>query len=71
MPAFVDASKVRGKRDPGYCYLRAGFRLVGKSRAGLLVWQMLEREMPAPEPALGSQGLLFAATDDLSSRDIA
>jgi len=26
---FVDAAKVRHKRDPGRCYLKAGFRRVG------------------------------------------
>lgn len=48
MVTFVDASKVRRKRDPGRCYLRAGFRPAGKTKGGLLVFQMLPHEMPDP-----------------------
>lgn len=48
---FVDPSKVRGKRDPGYCYLMAGFRLAGRTKSGLLAFQLLPAEMPAPSPA--------------------
>ena len=47
---FVDASKVRPKRDPGRCYLRAGFRHAGFTKAGLWAFQMLPAEMPAPLP---------------------
>jgi hypothetical protein len=51
MVTFVDAAKVRRKRDPGRCYLRAGFRFVGTTRGGLIVLQMLPGEMPeASEP---------------------
>jgi hypothetical protein len=46
---FVDASMVRHKRDPGRCYLRAGFRAVGITKGGLLAFQMLPAEMPAAE----------------------
>lgn len=45
---FVDASMVRHKRDPGRCYLRAGFHAVGATKGGLLVFQMLPAEMPEP-----------------------
>jgi hypothetical protein len=45
---FVDASMVRHKRDPGRCYLRAGFRAAGLTKGGLLAFQMLPAEMPAP-----------------------
>jgi hypothetical protein len=59
---FVDASKVRRKRDPGRCYLRAGFRHVGYTAGGLWALQLLPAEFPAPEralaPAIG--GPLFA-----------
>ena len=50
---FVDPDKVRRKRDPGRCYLRAGFRHVGETQKGLLAFQMLEAEMPAPRSAAG------------------
>ena len=56
---FVDASKVRHKRDPGRCYRKAGFRLVGQTKGGLLAWQMLPQEMPALEAPLGWQAPLF------------
>lgn len=45
---FVDAGKVRHKRDPGRCYLRAGFSRVGETKGGLVALQMLPAEMPAP-----------------------
>lgn len=55
MVTFVDPSKVRRKRDPGRCYLRAGFRRVGMTRdAKLIALQMLPSDMPDPLPALGS-----------------
>lgn len=45
---FVHAAKVKAKRDPGYCYLMAGFRNVGKTKGGLIALQMLPDEMPEP-----------------------
>lgn len=46
--SFVDASKVRRKRDPGRCYRRAGFTHVGFTKGGLWAFQMLPADMPAP-----------------------
>jgi hypothetical protein len=57
---FVDASKVRRKRDPGRCYLRAGFRRCGTTKGGLLAFQMLPHEMPEPLAAIGMTERLFA-----------
>ena len=37
---FVDASKVRKKRDPGRCYRRAGWRHVGFTKGGLWAFQL-------------------------------
>lgn len=37
---YVDAGKVRAKRDPGRCFLRAGWSRVGASQTGLI---LLER----------------------------
>lgn len=51
---FVDPTKVRST-NPGYCYLRAGFRRVGVTKGGLLAFQMLPAEMPPPAPALPRQ----------------
>lgn len=55
MVTFVDAGKVRPKRDPGHCYAMAGFRLVGRTKGGLLAYQMLPSEMPPAEPWVGAQ----------------
>ena len=55
MVTFVDREKVRGKRDPGYCYLKAGFRHVGETKGGLLAFQMLPFEMPEPLAPIGAQ----------------
>lgn len=53
MVSFIDASKVRHKRDPGRCYRKAGFRHVGFTKGGLWVFQMLPSEMPeADQPLL-------------------
>lgn len=61
MVTFVDRSKVRRKRDPGRCYIKAGFRLVGTTKAGLLAFQMLPDEMPDPLPCLERQERLWGA----------
>lgn len=54
MVTFVDAAKVRHKRDPGRCYLRAGFRHCGKTKGGLLAFQLLPDSMPDPCAPIGS-----------------
>lgn len=46
---FVDAAKTRRKRDPGRCFLRAGFARVGETKGGLVALQMLPDAMPSPE----------------------
>lgn len=45
---FVDARKVRHKRDPGRCYLRAGWRVVGRTRGGLIALGQSPDAMPQP-----------------------
>lgn len=60
MVTFVDASKVKPKRDPGRCFLRAGFRPCGSTKGGLLALQLLPTDMPAAEPAGYQQVRLFA-----------
>lgn len=72
---FVDASKVRHKRDPGRCYLRAGFTPAvcprhggsdpacmacqSRTQKGLLAFQLLPAQMPDPEQPLGVMRPLF------------
>lgn len=53
MVTFVDASKVRHKRDPGRCYRKAGFRHVGFTKGGLWAFQLLPQDMPPPHEPLG------------------
>ena len=52
---FVDPEKTRRKRDPGRCYRRAGWRLCGRTKAGLVALQQLPAEMPAADPPIGFQ----------------
>jgi hypothetical protein len=52
---FVDASKVRPKRDPGRCFRRAGFRHVGYTAGGLVALQLVPAAFPSGEPARGMQ----------------
>mgnify|MGYP001253617999 CR=1 FL=1 len=59
MVTFVNPKKIRAKRDPGRCYLRAGFRRVGETQGGLLAFQMLPVEMPPASPATGCALPLF------------
>lgn len=56
--SFVDAGKVRHKRDPGRCYRKAGWTHVGFTKGGLYVFQQLPEEMPGPHPPLGFQEVL-------------
>lgn len=58
MVTFVDASKVKPKQHPGYCYLMAGFKHVGFTKAGLWVYQMLPEDMPDPIVIHDQQGAL-------------
>lgn len=51
MVTFVDESKTRRKKDPGYCYLKAGFSPAGRTKAGLVALYMAPWEMPSAEAA--------------------
>lgn len=59
---FVDPTKVRSKRDPGYCYLAAGWRRIGETRTGLHVLQRRPEDAPVARPAIGYQLRLGAAS---------
>jgi hypothetical protein len=60
---FVDAGKVRRKRDPGRCYRRAGWAHVGETAGGLLAFQLKPEDWPEQQPArprwANGQGDLF------------
>lgn len=46
---FVDPAQVRHKRDPGRCFLRAGFEPCGMTKGGLLAFRMRPERIPAAE----------------------
>lgn len=50
MVTFVDTAKTRRKRDPGRCYIKAGFAPCGRTKGGLVALQLLPENMPLPEP---------------------
>lgn len=63
MVTFVDERHVRRKRDPGRCYLRAGFRPAGHTAGGLVALLLDPADMPDPMPPAGAQlGLFEGAT---------
>ena len=53
MVTFVNRDKVRTKRDPGRCYLRAGFEGAGHTKGGLVALQLLPGLMPPAEWPIG------------------
>lgn len=57
---FVDRSKTRSKRDPGYCYRMAGWEPCGKTKGGLYALRQLPQDMPEPSSPLYGQGPLFS-----------
>jgi hypothetical protein len=56
---MIDPSKVKPKRDPGYCYLMAGWRRVGETKGGLIVYQQLPEDMPEAQAPDNPQGSLL------------
>lgn len=61
MITFVDKGKIKAKRNPGYCYIKAGFRPCGETKGGLLAFQLLPEDMPDPIRALPMRpGPLFS-----------
>lgn len=60
MITFVDRDKTKPKRDPGRCFLRAGFKNAGETKGGLVALQLLPADMPeAMEPIRRQESLLF------------
>ncbi len=57
MITFINTRKVKptmihGKKTWGYTYEKAGFKYVGKTKGGLLAFQLLPEDMPKAENAL-------------------
>jgi hypothetical protein len=55
MVTFVDPTQTRRKRDPGRCFLRAGFKTVGTTKGGLLALQLSNDDCPPAHAPLGAQ----------------
>lgn len=50
-PRHVRPTRVHGHDTWGYTYVKAGFRYVGKTKGGLLAYQLLPDDMPPAEKA--------------------
>lgn len=61
MITFVNADKVRRKRDPGRCFVKAGFQRVGHTQGGLVALQMLPDTMPEATQIEPAQRSMFVA----------
>ena len=51
MVTFVDREKTRRKRDPGRCYRKAGWKVIGETKGGLVALGIAPDDMPLPERA--------------------
>lgn len=59
---FIDTTKVRRKRDPGRCYVKAGgTRLTKRTKGGLTVIQFLPEAIPPAMPAADGQIVMDVA----------
>lgn len=56
MVTFVDPRKTRHKRDPGRCFLRAGFRRDGETKGGLVALTIQPDDMPPAVAPIVSGG---------------
>jgi hypothetical protein len=69
MITTVDAAKVRSKRDPGHCFVIAGFRRVGETKSGKVVLRITPGRFPPAREPLGHSPDLFGHTKHLKRRD--
>lgn len=60
MVTFIDREHTRGKRNPGFCYLNAGFEPDGRTQGGLVAVRLPPERMPEPEAPRGSNRELFS-----------
>lgn len=45
---YIDSRKIRHKRDPGRCFLKAGFRKCGTSKSGLDILEIPKQDDSVP-----------------------
>lgn len=67
MVTFIDRNKVRRKRDYGRCYRKAGFRVIGETKGGLLALGLAIEDMPEPQAPNGAQLRLAEYLVELSA----
>lgn len=67
MITFVDPKKIKPTRQPGRCFLKAGFRYVGRTKGGLIALQLLPVDMPEPCTADAQRNLFINAGEDTTS----
>lgn len=60
MITFIAAAKVRHKRDPGRCYVKAGFKRVGFTKGGLVALLLAPEDMPDALEPVGAQQEMVA-----------
>jgi hypothetical protein len=54
MITFVDPTKIKPTQQPGWCFVKAGFRKVGHSDDGKVILQLSPSLMPSSSPPLVS-----------------
>lgn len=59
---FVNRDKTKPKRDPGYCYLMAGWEYDGETKGGLVAVRQRPEKMPPPLKPLEVELPLFAGS---------
>tara|TARA_R100000808_G_C2145865_1_gene153716 strand:- start:488 stop:979 length:492 start_codon:yes stop_codon:yes gene_type:complete len=60
MITFVNRAKVKSKKNPGYCYIIAGFTPVGRTKMrDLHTLHIDPTKMPPPSPPVGAELKLF------------
>lgn len=55
MITLINAAKVRHKRDPGRCFLKAGFVPDGHTKNGLILLRCAPSDFPDPIEPIGEQ----------------
>ena len=60
---FVKRSAVKSKRNPGYCYIMAGWEHVGFTKGGLWAYQLTPDRFPDPLPVEGTPIPLFSPAE--------
>ncbi len=55
MVSFINRDEVKHKRDPGRCYIRAGFEYDGETQGGLIAVRLRPDNMPPPQMPIGGQ----------------